>query len=225
MTTRTVFKRILQSIHWWPLILLVALTAACDGASSAQVIATYPRRAEATERSVVQSAEVELSVHDAGEAAEQVSRLVATHGGYVVDSQRWYWQGQEQASVTARVPAAEFTSFYRALLRLGVLVSERVTEVADGHPERYTHVSVTLRSSPRPIRPDAADGWQPADTVGAAFAVFVHLFQAVVDGLIWIAVVAGPFALMVLGLATLVRYVHRLGSRDDEGSGGDGEMS
>ena len=204
------------------LLLFFALTvAACDGASRPQVIATYPRQGGAAAGSIVRSAEVELAVYDAGAAAERVSRLVVTHGGYVVDSQSWTWQGREQARVTVSVPAREFDSFYRALVTFGSVVSERVTEVVGGNPQRFTEVSVTLRSSRRPIAPADARGWQPADTFRAAFAVFTRLFQALVDGVIWVAVVAGPFLLMALGLASLVRRLRR--GRDEDGRAGGGD--
>lgn len=218
MKRRTILEPTPGTSKLLPLLLLmVLLVVACDGATQSQVIATYPRREGAAAGTVVRRAEIELAVHDAGAAGERVSRLAVTHGGYVVDSQSWYWQGREQVRVTASVPAAEFDAFYRALLRLGSVVSERVTEVVGGNPQRFAQVTVTLRSSGRSILPDEAGGWKPADTFRAAFAVFARVFQALVDGAIWIAVVAGPFVLMALGLASLVRRL-RAGQDGDAGT-------
>ena len=194
------------------LLLLTGLSVACDGASEAKVIATYPRREEAAGGPDVQSAHFELAVSDVEAAARQVAQLARRHEGYIFTFEAP--KGTGHASVVAQMPVDQFPSFRRALPRLGTVIGERITEVVGGRPVIYTSVTVTVRSSRGPIAPYRVDGWNPADTFRAAFAVFARLFQAVVDGLIWIAVVAGPFALMLFGLATLVRRLRRSRSAD-----------
>ena len=223
MKTETLFASTFDKIGLLLLVLLLTgLAVACDGASEAKVIATYPRREEAAGGPVVQSAHFELAVYEAEAAARQVMQLARRHEGYIYTFEAP--KGTGHATVVARMPVSEFPSFHRALPRLGTVVSERITEVVGGRPVTYTRVTVILRSSRGPIAPYRVDGWSPADTFRAAFAVFARLFQAVVDGLIWIAVVAGPFALMLFGLAALVRRLRR-GRSANTGTGEDNERS
>lgn len=56
-------------------------------------------------------------------------------------------------------------------------------------------------------RRDRERSWDPAETFRAAFGVFLKLFQLLVDALIWIAVVAGPFVLMGVGAVVILRRV------------------
>lgn len=48
-------------------------------------------------------------------------------------------------------------------------------------------------------------GWNPALTARAASGVLLTVFQLVVDGLIWMVVVAGPLVLMGVGAAAVLR--------------------
>lgn len=56
-------------------------------------------------------------------------------------------------------------------------------------------------------RRDRERRWDPAVTFRAAFGVFLRVFQLLVDALIWIVVVAGPFVLMGVGLVVILRRV------------------
>lgn len=56
-------------------------------------------------------------------------------------------------------------------------------------------------------RRDRERRWDPAATFRAAFGVFLQLFQLLIDALIWIVVVAGPFILMGVGLVAVLRRV------------------
>lgn len=58
-------------------------------------------------------------------------------------------------------------------------------------------------------RGDRERRWDPAETFRAAFGVFLTLFQLLVDALIWILVVAGPFVLMGVGAVVVLRKVRR----------------
>jgi hypothetical protein len=190
------------------LLFLVIFVTACNGTDLPEVIATYPRQEVGQAQAVVTEAQVELSVRDVKSAALKVIDLALTHGGYLIEEQS---SGNTRHTLTVWLPAGNFNGFYRGLLALGQLEGERITETVGEHPLRDTHVTIALRQSnvvyayPAPVN----RSWNPANTARAAATVFLSLFRAVVDALIWILVVAGPFALMFLGLLALIRRLHR----------------
>lgn len=191
------------------LLCLALLAVACDGTQLPQVIASYPRQDPPPPNTAVTEAHLELEVRDMDAAVETVEHLAARYGGYVVETQHWGSHETRAATLTVLVPAADFKAFNRALRALGPPTSERLTERVDGYRVRSTQVRVILReTAPALVAPRRA-GWNPVATFRAAFAVFTSVFQVLVDGLIWIVVVAGPFALMALGLLALMRRLRR----------------
>ena len=76
--------------------------------------------------------------------------------------------------------------------------------VQPAHPQRQ----VCDQSRPEcDWRRDREWRWDPAVTFRTAFGVFLRIFQLLVDALIWIVVVAGPFVLMGVGLVVVLRRV------------------
>lgn len=196
------------------LFLLAVLASACDGTRLPRVIASYPhgdagQQAVVVEPSLtVTEARVELSVRDASRASAQVADLAAGYGGTLLDEQRWRIREAYHASLTLLLPAYRFDAFLRGLREVGDVRAQRLTE-SSAYARPETHVTVVLHEEKAPRR----DGWDPALTFSKAFAVFLCLFQTVVDGLIWIVVVAGPFVLMALGLLVALRRVRRRPAR------------
>lgn len=76
--------------------------------------------------------------------------------------------------------------------------------VTPAHPQRQV---CDQRYPDCDWRGDRERRWDPAVTFRAAFGVFLKLFQLLVDALIWIVVVAGPFVLMGVGAVVVLRRV------------------
>ena len=143
-------------------------------------------------------------------AADRAAQIAYDYGGYVSDSQMWKAGNDIFATVTLAVPVAQFDSAREAVLRLGTLVNEILTgdPLPGGYGAEWYNYS-TLTVNLRPVNTarvwPAPPGWNPADTAGRAFGVFFLIFRWIVDAALWVAVVAGPFVLMGLGLRSLLR--------------------
>lgn len=205
--------RYLTRLSLW----MVLLLPACAGSATPQLIGSYPREVVATyapprNSVVVYDTYLKLLVADVGVAAEESETLAYSHGGYVSSSQSWYTDGQLHSTLALAVPVAAFDGLYGALLRLGTLEGERLTGSlqpgGDGTAWNvYATITVHLAPEARawrwPTLP--AIGWSPLSTFRAAFTVFAGIFTYMVDIVIWVTVVLGPFALMGLGLRAVIR--------------------
>ncbi len=109
------------------------------------------------------------------------------------------------------MPASSAERLRRALSGLGQVVDQ--TSWTD-HSGCITCAEVSyiyLELTPRPPawvdEPPAPrnSDWSPAWTFQRAWQVTAGIFTFLLDGLIWIAVVAGPFVLIGLGILYLVR--------------------
>jgi len=212
------------------LVLILALVlAACGGASAApQLIGSYPQEPEtgaglpeyappARNLLVVYSASLELEARDVDAAADRAAQLAYDYGGYLAESQSWRRDGRKYTTLTLAVPVAYFEAVYAGLLELGTLISENVS--GDLRPvgqygdewNTFTHITVSLRpaeglvSMPRLT----GSGWNPIRTFLQAFGFVAGILQVVVDGLIWVVVVAGPFGLVGWGVRGLARRWRR----------------
>jgi hypothetical protein len=205
---------------------LVLLLAACGPSATPQLIGTYPRGdnppppgAPFPGRLIVYNARLTLDVGDVDSAAAHATQLASDYGGYLVDSQAWYQGERKYAALTLAVPVPHFDSLRQALLGLGTLVSESIS----GEPKpinasdwnTYSTITLHLQSAAPALRLEWPQwptwGWSPVRTFTQAFGVFFALFAWLVDALIWIAVVIGPFVLMGLGVRVLVRRLRRQG--------------
>lgn len=199
--------------------------AACSGSATPQLIGSYPKGASPTYAPppenllVVYDDYLELEVSNTDTAADRATRLASDYGGYLVSSQSWYQGGRKYTTLTLAVPVAQFEATRKALLRLGTLVSENVSGDlistrygADGWNTRVAS-NITVQLSPAfsvvtlPSLP--ATGWNPARTFEQAFGVFASVFTFIVDLLIWVVVIVGPFVLMGLGVRAVVRRMRR----------------
>jgi hypothetical protein len=195
-------------------MLLLSLVA-CSGASDPQLIAAYPSNANpkdqpASAEQFVYDAFMELEVWNPEAAAERAEERAYDCGGYLVSAQSWTQAGQKHIQLVLAVPAPNYEALHQAIQDLGALQSEHVSGqwVSSRYGSDwsvYSEITVTFhpKSSSRPVI--AASGWNPVRTLERAWRVFVTVFSFLVDVLIWVTVLVGPFILMGLGLRVIIR--------------------
>ncbi len=200
----------------WMGWLCLAITA-CGGSATPQLIGAYPKGSGESSTYapppsnllVVYAAYLDLEVANTDWAAERATELAYNSGGYLVSSQSWYQDSRKHTTLTLAVPVAQFESVRQALLGLGKLQHESVSGDLVGAGGWNTFSNITLQLHPaRPVVTLPAlpsFGWSPARTFESAFGVFAALFTFLVDVVIWVAVVVGPFVLMGLGVRALWR--------------------
>ena len=124
-------------------------------------------------------------------------------------------------SLVLAVPVFYFDIVHRAFLGLGDLVSERVSgdlkPPVDGAYEWgiFSHITLHLRPKHPVISFFNLPDWRPMKTFSKALRVAGALFGFLLDILIWIAVVAGPFVLAGWILFKLTRR-RKAASPDEE---------
>lgn len=204
----------------WLMVLAIWVTA-CGG--SPRMIGQAERAAEGprllTEGQqppantlVVYNAYLEMEVRRADEAVAEVERIALNQGGYLVRAQNWTEAGQQHATVTVAVPVARYEEARRRLLGIGTLLSESVTgdllPISGTDPEwtTYSHLTLQLHPSATTVAwtaPTLPSPWRPLQTFREASGVFSAIFLFLLDILIWLVVVIGPFLLMALGVRAL----------------------
>lgn len=192
--------------------------AACGPGSAPQLIGSYSRTGPAVPPPnvlIVYSTYLTLDVADVDAAAERATQYASDYGGYLAESRAWYQDGRKYAALTLAVPAPNFDSLRQALLGLGTLVSESLS--GDPKPintsdwNTYSHITLNLQPAPPAISlpPLPTLGWNPGRTLAQAFGVSFTIFAFVVDVLIWLVVVLGPFALVGWVARALWRRLRR----------------
>lgn len=205
---------ILGSIIW-----IVLLLVGCTSAAIPQQIAAQPKEAPIpiapSHVSIVYRAYIELQVSNIDRAAERATQLAYENGGYLVSSQSWYVDGRKNTTVELAVPTSNFENLRRSLLSLGRLVSENVSgdlvETGYFNQTPYSQITLQFRTStlhPPPINIDNT-GWNPAQTFQRALSVFISIFGFLMDILIWVVVVAGPFVLIALGVTAIIKRMRQ----------------
>ena len=208
------------------LILLALLLAGC-APGSATMIASYPHpsdnayvpRPQAT--ALNNSTRLSLQVDDVSYATTQAIDLAQSYGGWVVD-RYCRGEGAEQvASLILAVPDSSAERLRRTLTGLGQVIDQTSWSDRSGcitcSETNYIYLELTpypyppARVEAPPASHDAPSGqnWSPAWTFRRAWQVTASIFSFLLDGLIWIAVVAGPFALIGLGILFLVRRTRK----------------
>ena len=184
--------------------------AACATPGTPTMIGSYPQGSDAPASSeynsnipgntlVVYNAYMELEVNDTEYAARQAKQIVAAQGGYLVSSRSWSSNGNRYTTLTLAVPVARFDYVYQSLLRLGTLVSDDVSGdrvyVDYGSNAYNTFSNITIQ-----LRP-------PAWNVGQALSSWFAFVWSIAWAVIKIVLIVTPFALMLIGLGTVVRWV------------------
>ena len=183
--------------------------AACSTPGAPTMIGSYPQGSDAPSSSeynsnipnntlVVYNAYMELEVSDTEYAARQAKQIAAQYGGYLVSSRSWSSGGNRYTTLTLAVPVARFDYVYQALLRLGTLVSDDVSgdrvNVDYGSNPYNTFSNITVQ-----LRPPA---WNVGQAVGSWFAFVWSIVWTVIK----VILIVSPFALMLIGVATVVRW-------------------
>jgi hypothetical protein len=104
------------------------------------------------------------------------------------------------------VPAANFDGLYAELQRLGTVTSEHIYSRWDGSGDGwrvYSHITLQLCSKTSDWPSISLGSWHPLDTLRDAWGVTAAIFGFLLDLLIWVVVVAGPFVLIGLGARQL----------------------
>lgn len=184
--------------------------AACSTPGTPQMIGSAPQDSDAPSSSeynsnipnntlVVYNAYMELEVSDTDYAARQAKQIVAAQGGYLVSSRSWSSNGNRYTTLTLAVPLARFDYVYQSLLRLGTLVSDSVSgdrvNVDYGSNAYNTYSNITVQ-----LRPPA---WNVGQTISSWFAFVWSIAWTVIK----IILIVTPFALMLIGFLTVVRWV------------------
>lgn len=73
----------------------------------------------------------------------------------------------------------------------------------------YSSITVTLTPEAVPAEPTPRPAWAPAKTFERATRVMADLWQAMADGLIWLVVLLGPFAVLLAVIVGLVGTLWR----------------
>ncbi|RPI20565.1 MAG: DUF4349 domain-containing protein [Chloroflexota bacterium] len=184
-------------------LLVVLGLSACASAATPELIASFPYAQNDNSSGSTQWAQViyniylEIEVSDTQRAIDRAEELVSSYGGYLVSSQSWFQDGRLYATLTLAVPAVHVDGLRNSLVDLGSLKSETVSgELVNTEPGNwapYSQVTVQFRPRTSPSIRLFSNGWDPLSTFSNAFGVFVRIFGFLVDILIWVLVVAGPF--------------------------------
>lgn len=204
----------MSRIRWFIVIGLAFALAACSASGATpQLIGAYPKTTTAPPPNVVYHTNLTLEVYDPASTADRVIQIAYDDGGYLTDSEMWSVGDDQYFTLTLAVPAAQFSSAREAILKLGTLINETVSSEWNYSEQwdEYSTLTVTLHPISPPIARPAPFklGWNPANTFARAFGVFASIFTFLVDVVIWVAVVAGPFVLMGLGLRAVVRRLRQ----------------
>lgn len=191
------------------LCLILALAGCAGGDEPPQLIASYPVEKQIAiypvtppDMVVVYNATVEIEVSNVDKAAEKAHNLVYQYGGYLASSQSWYQGGEKHATLVLAVPFIQFESVRRALLSLGDLVRERVSgelkpaEFGDHDWRTFSYITLQLYPKDSIMHPLTLPDWRPLQTLSKAWGVLASILGFLVDIIIWVVVVAGPFVLI-----------------------------
>jgi hypothetical protein len=190
------------------LFLFLGLTGCALEDPDPQLIASYPN-VDQVERYagppqglvVVYNAHLEIEVLNVNRAADKAIAMAGKYGGFLNSSQSWYQDGELNTRLILAVPVIYFEDLHLALLGLGDLVSERVDgdlrPPGYGKSEWQAFSQITLHLHPKAglFSSGRLPDWHLLNTFRSAVQVAGAIFGFLLDILIWIVVVAGPFVL------------------------------
>lgn len=208
----------IRPLYLFSFILLVFSLAGCSGSSTPQMIASYPSGGKAVppvaqnppQAQLVFNTSMELEVWNVETSAAKAQELAQQYGGYMTSWDSWQNDGQAYIRLGLAVPAPYYSALYKDLLDLGTLLSQHTSgEWVEGRYGWDVYSEITVSFQPRTVAwpkiRSPFGGWNPLRTFGQAFGVFWEIFGFIVDVLIWLVVVVGPFLLIALGLRVLIR--------------------
>ena len=195
------------------LALLALVLQSCSN-SSVKQIASFPKVPAFPTPIAISSinhAYLEIEVADVNRAAEQAITSTQRYGGYLVNSTFWNAGGRNYATLDLTVPSSYFSALCNELISSGILISEQISdELVHGQVEPpYSTITIQYRSGGVVYLHDPEPGWNPIHTFQRALGVFIAIFGFLVDILIWVGVVIGPFALIGWLLWLALRRIRR----------------
>jgi hypothetical protein len=200
-----------------------AALAACSSGVTPTLIASYPKviatYAPPRDVFVVYTSDLDLEVGSVDSAARRAAEIAGNFGGYLTEASLWSSGGRPQATVTLAIPVGFYEDARKAVSALGTPTGERLTgslTVAYGDAARwntFAHLTLHLsETAPRlPTTSWPTIGWSPAQTLGQAIGFSAALFTVLLNIVIWVVVVLGPFVLLGLGVRWVVRQVRKQG--------------
>jgi hypothetical protein len=205
----------------WLWLWVGLVLAACS--ASPQLIGSQPKQigssgysVPAPNGSIIYNAYMEMEVANVETAVQAAAQLARDYGGYLADGRLRAEDGWN--TVTVVIPALYFDSVHNGLLGLGRLNREDISGVpvgggpGAGVEGAYSQITLHFRASAGSTwHPEPSPGWNPARTFERAWAWFTSIFAFLVDAVIWIVVVVGPFVLMGWGALALVRRLRGKG--------------
>jgi hypothetical protein len=197
-------------------MLLVVLLTACSRAgapdqiaaySIEKPIAVYPQPPEST---LIYNATLDIEVSNVERAAERAKQITFEAGGYLISAQSWYRDGEKHSTVVLAVPVYRFDDVRDDLMRLGKLSGEWITSelVSPGSnsSQQYSQITVYFHPRESSLPKISLPNFRPLNTFEKAFGVFISIFGFILDILIWVIIVVGPFVLIGLGIRRLIQW-------------------
>jgi len=194
---------------------LAVLLLACSSSEGPEQIATFPIETPIAvsprnpDPAMVYNATLDLEVSNVERAAERAKETAFEQNGYLVSSQSWYQDGKKHMNVVLAVPAFRFDATRDELLRLGSLVGEWISsELISNNGdywETYSQITLYLHPKDSTLPQISLPEWRPISTFEKAWGVFVLIFGFLLDIVIWVLVVAGPFVLIGWGIRRLIQ--------------------
>lgn len=191
-------------------LLLTFILAACSSPdepqliaeySSEEAIASYPNVAMPEPGNMeIYNATLFIEVRQVDKAAEKAILLANHFEGYLVNSRIWLQNNDKYIHLVLAVPAWRYEDMHTELLRLGELRSEHITGEITSVEEQawgqYSYFTVQLFPTTTSIPHISLPNWRPVQTVQKAWDVFITIFGFLLDIVIWVVVVVGPFVLL-----------------------------
>jgi hypothetical protein len=194
-------------------LVLLGLLAACSKVNRPEQIAIYPKEDPIAiyrhfpEISVTYNATLDMEVSNVERATERVKGIAFEHGGYLVSIQSWFRDGEKHSTVILAVPPYQFDHTRDEILRLGRLNGEWISSELDSHGyepgDKFAQITIYLHPREFPLPEVSLPKWRPVQTFQRALGVFASIFGFLLDIVIWIVVVAGPFVLIGFGAVKL----------------------
>jgi hypothetical protein len=213
------------------LILIALLIGGCVTSSAPEMIAAFPsgdgphssplEGVPPPPLHFVYNADLTLQVGNTASSARKAESQAIKHSGYLVNSQAWRVSGDEHITLVLAVPVVNFEDLLESLRRLGTVKSERISGewVSTGYGSDpwavYSRITLQLRPKPSAWTSLQIGSWNPGSTFQHALNVFITIFGFIVDILIWILVVVGPFLLFAWGTYALFKRLRRTSQPED----------
>jgi hypothetical protein len=197
-------------------LLLVVLLTACSRAGAPEQIATYSKDRpiavypQPPESTLIYNATLDMEVSNVERAAERAQEIAFEAGGYLISAQSWYRDGEKHSTVVLAAPVYRFYDVRDDLMRLGKLSGEWISSELVSSSSRtqgqFSQITVYFHPSESGLPKISWLNFHPLNTIEKAFGVFVSIFGFLLDILIWVIIVIGPFVLIGLGIKRLIQW-------------------